>query len=77
MSGDDVHTPTDAGPGPDKSPTFEAPAGKSPTFAAPAGAGLLSAGPPVEATAGRPEVAVGAAFAGGFVAALILRRLGG
>ena len=61
MSADDVHAPTSAGPATDKSPTF---------------------GPPPDAQASRPpldrpEVQVGAAFAGGLLFALILKRLGG
>jgi hypothetical protein len=59
---EDLHSPTTAGPEP-----------------APAGAALLSEAP-VTGTAGppadRPELLVGAAFAGGFVAAMILRRFG-
>ncbi|HZU39516.1 MAG TPA: hypothetical protein VE992_00610 [Solirubrobacteraceae bacterium] len=35
------------------------------------------AGQGMAAAAGRPELAVGAAFAGGLVAALILKRLAG
>jgi hypothetical protein len=62
MSGvaDEMHSPTTAGPTPD-----------------PAGAAAYSPPPtaspssPVE----RPEVQAGAAFAGGFIAALILKRL--
>ena len=62
MSGD-VHTPTNAGPA-DKSPTY-------------GGSGSAAMGgdkevPPME----RPEVQAGAAFAGGLVFAMILRRLG-
>jgi hypothetical protein len=59
---EDLHSPTTAAPEP-----------------APAGAAMLAeapitdaAGPPAE----RPELLVGAAFAGGFVAAMILRRFG-
>jgi len=61
MAADEVHSPTSAGPAADKSPTFEAPAA-----AAPAAVGVQE----------RPEVQVGIAFAGGLVAALILKRLG-
>jgi hypothetical protein len=61
MSGD-VHTPTSAGPDP---------AAQIPGQAAPG-----AAAPPFdEGEAERPEVFVGAAFAGGLVAALILKRL--
>jgi hypothetical protein len=55
----DVHAPTDAGGGPDKSPRFEATPVPEET-------------PPLE----RPEVQVGAAFAGGLLFAMILKRLG-
>ncbi len=61
MSAGDVHAPTSAGPETDKSPTFGPPPGAQ----APT--------PPLE----RPEVQVGAAFAGGLLFALILKRLGG
>jgi hypothetical protein len=61
----DVHSPTDAGAPTDKSPTFEAPAS--------AGAGTPAETPPFE----RTEVQVGAAFAGGLLFAMILKRLGG
>jgi hypothetical protein len=62
MSGD-VHTPTNAGPDP-----LEVPPGSEPAGAA---------APPVRAPdeEEHPEVFVGAAFAGGLVAALILKRL--
>jgi hypothetical protein len=62
VSNDNVHAPTSAGP-------------------VPAGGGIVATGPqpgtgtpssPLE----RPEVLVGAAFAGGLLAALILKRLG-
>ncbi len=67
MAADDVHAPTNAGPA-DKSPTFEAP----PSAAAPRPEPSASGTGPLD----RPEVQVGAAFAGGFLAAMILRRLG-
>jgi len=52
-------------------PTSAGPAtDKSPTFGPPPGAPPT---PPLE----RPEVQVGAAFAGGLLFALILKRLGG
>jgi hypothetical protein len=63
----DVHSPTDAGAPTDKAPTFEAPP------AATAGSGASPETPPLE----RPEVQVGAAFAGGLLFAMILKRLGG
>jgi hypothetical protein len=61
MAADEVHAPTNAGPQADKSPTFEAP-----VAAAPGAVGAQE----------RPEVQVGIAFAGGLVAALILKRFG-
>jgi hypothetical protein len=63
MSADDVHAPTSAGP---TAVPFGAP-DKGPSFDMPA-----ADAPPHE----RPEIQVGAAFAGGLVAALILKRLG-
>ena len=63
---DDIHSPTNAGP---------ADIGQSPFPGGPAPA-------PAEATdlgeePARPELMVAGAFAGGLVAAMILRRLGG
>ena len=68
MSGD-LHRPTTAGP----MPPPEA-AGPSTTTSAPApdGGGLPLGIPP-----DHPEILVGAAFAGGVVAAFLLKRLGG
>jgi hypothetical protein len=60
VTSDPVQTPPSAGP-------------------APAGAGYVATGPvvgPGSSPAQRPEVLVGAAFAGGLVAALILKRRG-
>ena len=57
----DVHTPTNAGPDPATS-----------SFGTSAGAAGVDAAPD-----DNPEVLVGAAFAGGLVAALILKRLRG
>jgi hypothetical protein len=65
MSGD-VHSPTDAGAPTDKAPTFEQPAAVS------VGGHAGGETPPLE----RPEVQVGAAFAGGLLFAMILKRLG-
>jgi hypothetical protein len=65
MSADEIHAPTSAGPGGARA---EVGTDKSPTFEVP-----RSDAPPLE----RPEVQVGAAFAGGLLAALILKRLGG
>jgi hypothetical protein len=63
MSADDVHAPTSAGP---TAVPFGGP-DKGPSFDMPP----ADAAPPE-----RPELQVGAAFAGGLVAALILKRLG-
>ena len=65
MSGDDVHTPIHAGPTPLLAPTGAAPAPE------PAAAPTAAASAPADS----PEVIVGAAFAGGLIAALILKRL--
>lgn len=64
---DDLHSPTSAGPQPKSAWT-------------PVGDGAEAASTPsvdpLAALEERPEVLVGAAFAGGVLAALILRRLG-
>jgi hypothetical protein len=66
---DDLHAPTSAGPQPE---TAWAPVGDGVT-----GAPGQAADEPLAALAAeRPEVLVGAAFAGGVLAALILKRLG-
>jgi hypothetical protein len=59
----DPHTPTAAGP--DPSP-----------YTPPAGSAMFGGPQAAAPSTERPEVLVGAAFAGGFVAALILKRLG-
>jgi hypothetical protein len=71
---EDLHTPTTAGPQPTPvvgqgEASFEQPAGTA------AGGGLPGplANLPVEE---HPEILVGAAFAGGIVAAIVLKRLG-
>jgi hypothetical protein len=69
---EDLHSPTTAGPEPATVPgasdsTFTQPPGSAVLDSAPVGAGS-----PLD----RPEVRVGAAFAGGFMAALLLKRLG-
>ena len=85
---DDRHSPTTAGPTPTPSPT---PAPVPPTDPTPGVTAVASSPPlPAAATAAeqpselpfgippdRPEILVGAAFAGGLVAAIILKRLGG
>jgi hypothetical protein len=75
---DDRHSPTTAGPTPQPTPTVTV---TRSTPVNPAG----TAAPPAEEPAAlpfgippdRPEFLVGAAFAGGLVAAVILKRLGG
>jgi hypothetical protein len=62
---EDLHSPTTAGPAP-------VPAGAATLSEAPVTVPPTHAGPPPE----RPELLVGAAFAGGFVAAMILKRFG-
>jgi hypothetical protein len=57
------HTPTTAGPGPSAHTT-------------PAGSGMFTGAQASAPSTERPELVVGAAFAGGLIAALILRRLG-
>jgi hypothetical protein len=75
---DERHSPTTAGPTPEPTPTVTV---TRSTPADPAGTAV----PPQEEAAAlpfgippdRPEFLVGAAFAGGIVAAVILKRLGG
>ena len=91
MSDVDPHSPTTAGPAPEPEPVaepvpepatteFGAPAPEPETgagaYQAPAGSGLLG-GAPSGAPMGedRPELLVGAAFAGGIVAAMLFKRL--
>lgn len=62
MSGD-PHTPTAAGPDPSSTTP-------------PAGSAMFGGAQASAPSTERPEVVVGAAFAGGFLAALILKRLG-
>jgi hypothetical protein len=64
MSGD-VHAPTNAGPDPSEPVRSYVPPP----------AGGVDVGGADEAE--RPEILVGAAFAGGLIAALIIKRLGG
>lgn len=75
---DDLHSPTTAAPEPEPTPvvteaeaTAAHPVGTAaPPYAAPADPSAPAS--PVE----RPEVQAGAAFAGGILLALILKRLG-
>ncbi|MEA2384983.1 MAG: hypothetical protein QOH72_4954 [Solirubrobacteraceae bacterium] len=74
---DDRHSPTTAGPTPEPTPTVTVVAS---TPARPAGSaaagGSSSSELPFGIPPDRPEILVGAAFAGGLVAAFILKRLG-
>ena len=72
----DPHSPTTAGPTPEPSPSLPAQPGPSHpagSVAADSAEGQLPFGVPAD----HPEYLVGAAFAGGFLAAFILKRLGG
>jgi hypothetical protein len=85
---DDIHSPTTAGPTPEPTPTVGA-AGATPAH--PAGTAVATAAAATSSGTGagegegelpfgippdRPEILVGAAFAGGVLAAIILKRLG-
>ena len=71
---DDLHSPTTAAPTPPAEPTSSAGGDADSGGAKQA---VASAQQTVQSTAEeKPEVLVGAAFAGGFVAAMILKRLG-
>jgi hypothetical protein len=74
---DERHSPTTAAPSPTPATTppvtVVAPTPAPPPAAAAEGSSELPFGIPPD----RPEILVGAAFAGGLVAAFILRRLGG
>ena len=72
MSETDPHAPTHAGPQPEPAPVTgasEAAPGRPPGSVA---AGGPPIGPPIDE---HPERKVGAAFAGGLVAAMFLKRL--
>lgn len=70
---DDPHSPTTAGPTPEPTPTVPA---SEASWSQPAGT-AWDAGEGGAGAAERPEVMVGAAFAGGLLAALIARKLFG
>jgi hypothetical protein len=76
---DDRHSPTTAAPSPEPPPTpTPTVTVVSPTPGDPPGtAAAESSELPFGLPSDRPEILVGAAFAGGLVAAFILRRLGG
>jgi hypothetical protein len=71
---DQRHTPTTAGPTPQPSPTVTV---TRSTPAHPPGTAADENALPFGIPPDRPEILVGAAFAGGLVAAFILRQLGG
>jgi hypothetical protein len=71
---DDRHSPTTAGPSPEPTPTVGV---TGATVAHPAGTAADEPPPlPFGIPPEHPEILVGAAFAGGLVAAIILKRLG-
>jgi len=74
---DDRHIPTTAGPTPEPTPTVTVVASSPARPAGTAAPDDSSSGLPFGIPEDRPEILVGAAFAGGLVAAIILKRLGG
>jgi hypothetical protein len=72
---DERHSPTNAGPTPEPTPTVTV-TGSTPVNP-PGTAADEPAALPFGIPPDRPEFLVGAAFAGGVVAAIILKRLGG
>jgi len=74
---EDLHSPTTAGPTPEPTPTVTAVAATPERPAGSAAPGDSSSSElPFGIPPDRPEILVGAAFAGGLVAAFILKRLG-
>jgi hypothetical protein len=71
---DERHSPTTAAPTPQPSPTVTV---TRSTPAHPPGTAAEENTLPFGIPPDRPEILVGAAFAGGVVAAMILKRLGG
>jgi hypothetical protein len=74
---DDRHSPTTAGPTPEPTPAVTVVASPPPPPAGSVASDESSSGLPFGIPEDRPEFLVGAAFAGGLVAAIILKRLGG
>jgi hypothetical protein len=72
---DERHSPTTAGPTPEPTPTVTVT--RSTPVTPPGTAADESSALPFGIPSDRPEILVGAAFAGGLVAAIILKRLGG
>jgi hypothetical protein len=79
VSDQDPHSPTTAGPEPAATPPASEPTpvvgASEATWGQPAGSALLEGGPAGAPVDPHPEKAVGAAFAGGLVAALFLKSL--
>ena len=74
---DERHAPTTAGPTPEPTPTVTVVASSPSHPAGTAASGEPSSSElPFGIPPDRPEILVGAAFAGGLVAAIILKRLG-
>jgi hypothetical protein len=73
---DERHSPTTAGPTPQPTPTVTVVASTPANPAGTAAPDEPSPGLPFGIPEDRPEFLVGAAFAGGLVAAIILKRLG-
>jgi hypothetical protein len=74
---DDRHTPTTAAPSPSAEPTPTVTVVASTPAHPPGTAAEERSELPFGIPPDRPEILVGAAFAGGLVAAFILRHLGG
>jgi hypothetical protein len=72
---DERHSPTTAGPTPEPTPTVTVT--RSTPAHPPGTAADEPSALPFGIPSDRPEILVGAAFAGGLVAAIILKRLGG
>jgi hypothetical protein len=74
---DERHSPTTAGPTPEPTPTVTVVASTPAHSAGSAAPDDSTSALPFGIPEDRPEILVGAAFAGGLVAAIILKRLGG
>jgi hypothetical protein len=74
---DDRHSPTTAGPTPEPTPTVTVVASSPARPAGSAAPDESESALPFGIPEDHPEYLVGAAFAGGLVAAFILKRLGG
>jgi len=74
---DERHSPTTAGPTPEPTPTVTVVASTPTDSAGSTAPDDSTSALPFGIPEDRPEILVGAAFAGGLVAAIILKRLGG